>query len=82
MTTPREALDDALFDMFKEFDANERAICADAILTALAPYLIPEGCVAVCERCGNTPGNCGFPHNIDYTGEKFATPCPLRKATP
>jgi len=78
--TPRKALDDALFDMFKEFDANERAICADAILTALAPYLIPEGCKVICERC-NRPPRSDCPGYV-YSMDEDRVPCPLRKATP
>jgi hypothetical protein len=41
MTTPREALASRNF-----FDDE-----ADAILIALAPWLIPEGCVAACSVC-------------------------------
>ena len=52
----------------------------DKVLTALAPFLIPEGCVLACGFCGwklTDEGACGgLSHpSIDRN-------CPLRKATP
>jgi len=68
--TPREAL------ASRNFFEDE----ANAILTALAPYLIPEGCKVICERC-NRPPRSDCPGYV-YSMDEDRVPCPLRKATP
>jgi hypothetical protein len=68
--TPRAALGELNLD-FQEINT---------ILTALAPYLLPEGCKVICERC-NRPPRSDCPGYV-YSMDEDRVPCPLRKATP
>lgn len=69
MTTPRKALAELMPQMVAEAGEDDHitaamnALMIQAILTALAPFLIPEGCVAVCSLCLSDlpvkyPGTC------------------------
>lgn len=66
MTTPREALGELNLDFHEIGD----------ILTAFAPYLIPEGCVAVCPA-----RHCDTRYDYQWC-DCTSDNCPLRKATP
>jgi hypothetical protein len=73
MTTPREVLEQS-----GQIPVNGCGYGAkrqiDNILSALAPHLIPEGCVAVCERCFCLPSTA-------WDGPNFVCPkepCPIK----
>lgn len=82
--TPREALEPLLCLNGNGPIKNGPVIASiDAILTALAPHLIPEGCKVVCRLCGFTPvdGKPCLGHMA--TPISAVVPCHLKpKATP
>ena len=79
--TPREALEQS-----GQIPVNGCGYGAksqiDAILTALAPFLIPEGCVAVCRLCRLSARLSASCEGYQCTPISAVEPCPLRKAMP